>query len=232
MTRRRLRSGGEASVDAARQLVDLQRRVERLAADVELVCELGLHRFEGPRWARFARVLAEYGFGVMRPWVATGRVFEEARRKKRPVVRDVRLRLEPDDVVELANETVGRAIRQFREKVLMRGKWEASRGASLTTYFIGQCVLQFPDVYRGWAREQCLQPEGWLPESAPASSSAALEATVDFLRLVERSDELAPELLVAAVEMGHSHAEVAQMTGLTLRAVESRIHRFSRRGAA
>ena len=37
----------------------------------------------------------------------------------------------------------------------MRNAWDPAKGASLTTYFVGQCKRQFPNVYRSWhSREQ------------------------------------------------------------------------------
>jgi hypothetical protein len=55
-----------------------------------------------------------------------------------------------DEVAELANETVAKALAHFRRDVLMKGKWDHRRGATLRTYFIGQCLIRFPNIYRRW----------------------------------------------------------------------------------
>jgi hypothetical protein len=54
----------------------------------------------------------------------------------------------PDVAEELSGETVAKALHYFRENVLMRQRWNASKGASIKTYFIGQSLFQFANVYR------------------------------------------------------------------------------------
>jgi DNA-directed RNA polymerase specialized sigma24 family protein len=211
----------------ALRLRALQRHVDQLAADSDLVFELALHRYEGPRWSRFAAVLAEYGVAVLRPWIASGKVYAELGKKGRHLQRDRRFKPSEDDALEMASETVARAIRHFREKVLMPGKWQASGGASLHTYFIGQCLFQFPDVYRRCLREQCLEPDDWRGFDPEFRHPDSVEAPAELRRLLSRAEPLSAELLVAAADgLGHSHVEISRMSGLTVRAVESRIYRF------
>jgi hypothetical protein len=38
--------------------------------------------------------------------------------------------------------------------VLKPGKWDYHRGATLKTFFVGACLLQFPNVFEVWATEQ------------------------------------------------------------------------------
>lgn len=52
-----------------------------------------------------------------------------------------------DTIMGLARETAAAALHFFRFKVLMKGKWDAAKGASLATFFVGQCRLQFANVY-------------------------------------------------------------------------------------
>src|SRR5437763_1022928 len=44
----------------------------RLEADQELLLRLSLEGFGGRTWEELSRALAEYGFAVMRAWIATG----------------------------------------------------------------------------------------------------------------------------------------------------------------
>jgi hypothetical protein len=60
----------------------------------------------------------------------------------------------PDVVEELANQTVAKSLHYFRENVLMRGQWNPNRGASIKSYFIGQCLIRFPNIYRAWLRTE------------------------------------------------------------------------------
>jgi hypothetical protein len=59
---------------------------------------------------------------------------------------------DPDTVAELAQETVAKALRHFHDDVLVPGKWDSRRGATLRTYFIGQCLIRFANIYRRWWR--------------------------------------------------------------------------------
>src|SRR6266702_2035011 len=43
---------------------------------------------------------------------------------------------------------------QIIDKVLKPGKWDPRRGASLKTFFVGACLLQFPNVFEAWLTEQ------------------------------------------------------------------------------
>ena len=55
-----------------------------------------------------------------------------------------------DEMQELTDETVAKALWHFKHDVLMRHKWDYHRGASLRTYFIGQCLIRFANIYRRW----------------------------------------------------------------------------------
>ncbi|WP_236723603.1 RNA polymerase sigma factor [Mycobacterium avium] len=58
----------------------------------------------------------------------------------------------------------------FRDKVLMTHRWQSSGGASLGTFFIGQCLYQFANIYRSALRaekeriEEATTPMAELPE--------------------------------------------------------------------
>lgn len=55
-----------------------------------------------------------------------------------------------DEVCELTNETVAKAIWHFRHDVLLKRRWDPGRGATLRTFFVGQCLIRFPNIYRRW----------------------------------------------------------------------------------
>lgn len=63
-----------------------------------------------------------------------------------------------DDVAdELAGETVAKAPSPLRDDVLMKGRWDPTRGATIKTYFIGQCLIRFPNIYRSWLANEASQ---------------------------------------------------------------------------
>ena len=56
-------------------LVEQAERLDRLAADFDLVTTLGLAGFEGGDWDYFEQELAKYGIAVMSGWLRTGLIF-------------------------------------------------------------------------------------------------------------------------------------------------------------
>ncbi len=233
MTRRTNPQRGSAAAVSGGRLQLLETNVDRLEADKKLVLGLALTGYIGAPWSLFANALAEYGFAVTRAWIADGSIFAQCAKKGRPVHRSI-ARVPGDEIIELATETVGKAVHQFREKVLIPGLWDPSRGASLRTFFIGQCILQFPDVYRGWEREQCLPPMSVVfgDDLTSGSIPAPPEAQIDLSRWLARTSTSSPEFIRAAVAVGYSHAEIAKMLDTTVAGVEARLYRFKKRAAA
>lgn len=141
------------------------RRLQRLV-EQEIVLDLQLQGFDtsSPEWEVFASALAEYGYSVFKGWLISGVVYQMAAQhrggrgvfglKKIPEG----LSLRPDDAHAVAAELVIRAIAAFREKTLMNPnpakRWRADGGASIKTFFVGRCLMELPDVFQRWAREE------------------------------------------------------------------------------
>ena len=150
---------GEPTGSTQRVPIQLQRLPEmsadehlrRLRADVETLLEVQLHGWSDEAWEPLASALVEYGGGVIRGWMHTRLIFEEAARGGFGKVRRCPDSwLDDDTIEELTGETVAKALNYFKYEVLMANRWDASRGASLATFFIGQCKRQFANVYRAW----------------------------------------------------------------------------------
>lgn len=126
--------------------------LERLRADVDTVLTLQLSNFADEAWEPLANALVEYGFAVMRAWIASERIFKElaVSRSFAKVSPPPEGWLTKEEAESMAGEVVTLALRAFRDDVLAKGVWDARRGASLSTFFVGQCKLQFPNVYRRW----------------------------------------------------------------------------------
>lgn len=146
---------GEVLDHWARETNNLGRaeNIDRLAGDAALVMDMALEGYDGPVWEMFANELAKYAFDVLCSWMGTDKIYAECARKGRPVERLGRPF--PDEEPEgLAADTVAEALSFFRTEVLMKNKWDSTRGATLRTYFIGQCIFRFVNIYRLWLAKQ------------------------------------------------------------------------------
>lgn len=203
---------------------ELAAAVERLGGDEALLRELRRDGFSGPSWQRVAEELARYGVAVFRPWIIKGTVFGKLAEKGRKVPRPPPGALDDVEAASLANEVVAEALAHFRTDVLMRDRWDPRKGASLTTFFIGQCLFRFPNLYRTWLAHL---PAYRLYDSeldVVASREGSVEDDVirdamlaDALRTVH-SDDTRRGLVMNA--MGYTHAEIGERLGKTPKAVE------------
>lgn len=143
----------DLAAELADELEQLE-RLRRLQADEELVLALQLEQFTGRLWARFSRELTRYGLGVLRAWIRHGTIYVKA--KKLTGYGLGRIEGWPDDqtIDDIATDTVVAALNYFRDKVLKTHRWQSSGGASLGTFFIGQCLYQFANIYRSALRAE------------------------------------------------------------------------------
>lgn len=188
--------------------------------------------YQGPDWEGFCRALAEYGVAVVRAWILSGRIFVECQRKGfGAVVR--RNRADSDEAEGLAGETVAVSLRFFREKVLIPGRWDMTKGASLNTYFIGACIRHFPNVYSRADGSELLkylatydgdeEPIALLGDPARLSRPdrrAELASAVDAIK-----DPVVREVLLGEAE-GYTQEETANRLGKTRWAIEGTMRRY------
>jgi hypothetical protein len=106
-------------VDPGAEFARQAEPLDRLAGDIQLVNRLMWARYDGPEWRLFQKVLAEYGVAVVHRWIQSGRIFQECARKGFGALLP-RRRLDPDDALGIAGETVARAFVFFRNKVLIQ----------------------------------------------------------------------------------------------------------------
>lgn len=211
--------------------LDASRHLERLEADQELVLQLALRGYIGPEWNAFAAALAEYGFQVITAWICSGIIFGKCN------ARGLGLGVAPEDLRsidvarELAGETVALAIRAFREKVLMANRWDPKKGASLKTFFIGQCVFQFPNTFRRWVSEQDAMPIDAQTVGRELELRAVRRPTdvmADVARAIESIRPLPddhPTRLRVLMEMGYTQREIAALLNTTEKAIEMKLYR-------
>ena len=218
----------------------------RLEADQRLMGELRLGGFQGPAYELFEAELAAYAFPVLMSWMHSGKIFQECVLKGRPVpVETARLdgwqRWDRDDQVEIANLTIAYALKYLREKVLIPGKWDPAYGATIKTYFIGTCTLQFPNQFVSvmtgqlrWDRTHSPQAQADAVAQLRMPSSAEHDperAAVIRRTIIEVMGTMDHELRTAAllISRGHTYAEAAEELGISAAALSERFRRFRRR---
>ena len=200
--------------------------VDRLVGDANLVMDMALERYAGPVWEMFANELAKYAVAVLSSWMVTAKIYAECARKGRPVERLDRP-FPPDEVGGLAAETVAEALQIFRDEVLIPKKWDSTRGATLRTYFIGQCIFRFANIYRAWL----VQQEFW---SSPTDDVGAFARqrhmkpgperhVIPGIVAEEAIAQISKPRVRKAMQMtaeGWSQADIAEELGVSEKAVE------------
>jgi len=204
--------------------------------------------FTGPLFEVYWGELAAYGVAVTMAWSRTGQIIARCKAVGRPLpfTEFGPGRWSRDDRIEIAVETVARALNFFLSQVLKQGKWDHRRGASLRTYFVGACLLQFPNVFAVWASEQkrwhatndCTDtPEdaenattrGDVSRSDPTCEAVLRhEAEQAVLGTIQDAKVRAAVQMVAR---GFTYAEAARSLGLSPRVVEGRLRRLRSRTA-
>jgi hypothetical protein len=206
------------------------RRLQRLV-EHEIVLELQLQKFDTstPEWRVFASALAEYGYSVFKGWLISGVVHGMAARHAggRGVFGIEKipegLRLRPDDAHAVAAELVIRSIAAFRDKTLMNPnpskRWRPDGGASIKTFFVGRCLMELPDLYQRWARQerrfarQGARYAAWEKEGT-ASSHVDTEASASAAAHLERIRAMSDETTMVMFELqvaGYTYDEIAEM---------------------
>jgi DNA-directed RNA polymerase specialized sigma24 family protein len=169
-------------------------------------------------------------------WLKTGEMFKQCDAKGCSV-RSPPLGWTVDDRVELANETVAVALNSFKQNALREGKWTSNGGGTLKTYFIGSCILAFPNVYRKWSTGRVsLQhltslEHGAIDRLNPPQDPG--EMAITRLRIQEGFNGIPDERTKSAVilqGMGYTYAEIGEILEITSRAVDGLIRRQHQRG--
>jgi DNA-directed RNA polymerase specialized sigma24 family protein len=246
---------GQQRDKARRAATSLARR----ARDLDMVNALALAQFEGAGYEMFAGELAAYGYPVLLAWLRRGTIWQHCAERGRPLnptdaEREI-LETQFDERLDLAMMTTALGLTLFREKVLLARRWSFDGGATLTTYFIGACLLSFPTEFRRWRKAEDkwnlaltaakrVSPEGRtiadLPGtgevsacdvvagrgSGPCSDPADIVAARDAV--IRELGSLPPATRDAAALAadGRSFQDIGAALGITDRAVEGRLYRY------
>lgn len=203
-----------------------KKRLERLAADEEALLELQLSSFSGEPWERFAREMARYGVGVLHSWMIRGVIYNRVKTlTKFGLPRPLDSWPDDESAYDLAVDTVIEALTHFQQKVLPSGGWQSSRGASLGTFFIGQCLYRFANRYRSalskeMARRTNLKiPAGELiTELSPAAVGGVERTVIARHELNTALGQISTERAIKALLLhaqGDTYRQIAEQLNLT-----------------
>ena len=207
----------------------------RRLGDRDLIRALALDNFEGVAYREWQEMQARYGLSVMGAWLYSGQVFRLVKGRGlgiscSPAQRRV-LRESADERQDIAGEVVARTFAPFRERALIKGGWTVEGGASLATYFMGATLYQVPNVYRAWERDLALRlsaPIGDVTDRPATARHENPELTVTdreaFEEILARFKPHIAEILYLRAT-GYQLAEIAEITGKSVRAIEGIIHR-------
>lgn len=204
-------------------------------ADVELYKQLRAVEFATSEWRVAETEFFHYGWSVLLAWLTSGLIAQRCTEKGRPIQLPAYWsREDREDVTSLA---VGDGLAMFRRAVT-EDLWHPSLGASLKNYFLGGCVLAFPNALRWWERQRrhhhdavtalAKLAEERRQEISPVTvvdSTAAVDSLV-------RDENARNQTLMRLVADGYEPAEIAEILQLTPGAVHARMTRLRRKFAA
>lgn len=210
-----------ADRDDEDELLPEDERLDRLLGDSDLLYRLQVSGYAPEEWRRPSEEFGRYGYDVLVGWMFTGRIWHEVFRKTGRHARRPNRPFDEDAIRQLCADTVINGLEAFLENVLKNNKWDAGRGASLKTYFVGQCCFQFENVLRShyrWLKRNredvVADPSDW--EELQGASEAA---DARILRDEQKSDALATVSSAKARDafalqwLGYTQAEIAEHLG-------------------
>ena len=210
--------------------MDAADRVDRLAADYDMITGLALERFQGQRYDVFQTELAKYGSAVIGGWIRRGLIFARCRERGFGGLPEAPMGAfdDPDTVAELAGETVCAALWHFREDILKKQRWDYRRGASIRTFFIGQCLIRFANIYRAWYKTEAsrgyhLADLGTLDDLERRRDPGVSELVADqdlAERLMRGIADPRVRQALGWIAADVPHAVIAQRLGVSVKAVE------------
>lgn len=197
--------------------------LDRLLGDSNLLLRLQLSGYSPKEWEPVATEFARYGLAVLSAWIGNGRIFQEVKKVTKIALVPHEGGFNHQDREDLATDTVVAALPAFLE-VLKAKRWDPTKGASLKTYFVGQCKWQFPNVYKRWQRmnDRPSPPVVGVDLSDVHESRLRPAAAADtsLLAAEKRAEALAvlttdkARRAFTLLDMGYNHEEIADEIGV------------------
>ncbi|WP_345475900.1 hypothetical protein [Actinoallomurus oryzae] len=205
---------------------------KRLAVDqliVEAVLQQGLG---GNRHQDLNAELIRYAVPVLKYLLQTGMIISKCKRLRREISDvDGLLELTAADRDDLAYEMVADGMLVFTRGVFEDRRWSPAGGASLKTYFVNACVMQFPSLYRKWwNHRRRVRPIGLLPDpdrhGGPIDPAVQVAAEDEASRVLKQIDDEKMRKVLSLRAIGFTATAAAKEAGLTPKAAESWMGRY------
>lgn len=189
-------------------------------------------------WDAVREDLASYGHGVLRGWIKNGSIFARVRGLADIALGGAaELTQDPEAASELAGITVAVSLDCFHQKLKDGTGWHPQRGASMKSYFVGQCLLCFPNEYRRWLREcragfcpaigaggrEALEVID-LPDDRPGPAQLAV-LNSEVAELLRNAPERV-RVALSYTAIGYSQREIASLFGTTPKGIEMLLRRY------
>jgi DNA-directed RNA polymerase specialized sigma24 family protein len=184
---------------------------------------------EGPAWARLSDSLARYAQQIFLAWIRSGQVYDQCRRLGIRLAHR-RLPLEDADVHSLVNLTIAQGLRRFHERSVAQGRWHADGGSSLKSWFVNDCLIEYPNIWSSWVRTELRWL--WADNACSKIDASATEPHLmvdEHLQVVDAIasiDDNPTKVIVALLVDDYPLSEIAEFLGLSPRAVEGRLYRW------
>lgn len=235
-----------AEDESARQRAEARLDEAELVEEIRLEQKLGF-RVDGVAYRRLFDDLWLYAWPVMKALIRTNRMGQVLHRygvhRSFAITPEdqVVLRASEAERDALAFDVIAAAVKHFRTHAVLQGKWSPQGGASLRTWFIGTCALNFPRAYARWSAGRT-ERLGRLAQSheidlnevggrvaTQVPDPAEIAADRDDLREMIDLAQPMTRIILGMIMEGLTHAQIAAELGLTVKAVEGRIYRLRQR---
>lgn len=203
-------------------------------ADLATAFQAGL--LPPPHAQRFMDHLWAIGFKTMKTYMRTKMMKTHCIAKGRPVTwfgdDETALSNREDLRDEVAAEVLILAIESFGRRG--KSEWSREKGASIETWFIGACILNFGQGYLTWAKNSGRnRPGEWdLSAEDTIASPHIPYALIEAKETVQQIYALAPPRdhpLLDLLWEGHSASSAAFTLGLSPKTVEGRMRQIRKR---
>lgn len=221
----------EAELDELLRLPADVQMVDAVRADLQLVDAIRKGELSGQRWSVVEDALIEYGYQVITALLRTNFIFQRCREHG---LRLPAMPIPPSEQEDLAQETVVEALRVFKEKVATGQGWDPAGGASVRTFFTRGLLFQFANIWRKRLRTASVDAEVTIDElvDLPAATLGPHELCAqrdEIRRGLADIDSHRTRAALVLTSDGYEQEEIAEILGVTPRAVEGYMRRHRQR---
>jgi hypothetical protein len=206
--------------------------VDRLHADQQVVEGILEEGLDGPRHQTLNEALISYAIPVLLLELGNGGIVSKAAQLGRPPRGSEEwLDSTKADREYFTWDMVADALPVFTRKVFVERCWSPRGGASLKTYFVNACRLQFAQLFRKWRNQRrTVLPVGLNLGPAfvdhapdPATTVALID---DASRMLGEINDPQTRKYVVLRGAGFTVEQASRRAGLTPKAAESRLYRL------